>query len=194
MGALCAWLVRTPIGKWIPQHLNYFYVALFCLLGGAAALTIKYSIEKMPALGFSLIAALYSCVLLIAVSEQRGFIRTITTIPLLGTLGLISYGVYMIHQGLLGLGHELVLGHSPIVTNLADAAITLLALGSTLGLATVSWRFFEAPIIRRGHKQPYAKAHVPSRDPIKCINDVGGDKMLMTRGKEVPADPRGSSL
>jgi peptidoglycan/LPS O-acetylase OafA/YrhL len=162
MGALCAWLVRKPVGKWIPQHLNYFYVAFFCLLGGTAALTIKYNIANMPAFGFSLLAALYSCVLLIAINKPQGPLDRILTFPLLGKLGLISYGVYMMHQGMLGLWHEFVLRHIPLMMNLADTAITFLALVFTVGLATVSWRFFEGPIIRLGHKLSYATpdAHV----------------------------------
>jgi peptidoglycan/LPS O-acetylase OafA/YrhL len=162
MGALCAWLIRNPIGKWIPQHLSYLYVALFCLLGGAAALTIKYGFVNMPAFGFSLLAALYSCVLLIVICKPQGPLGRIFTFPLLGKFGLISYGVYVMHQGLLGLWHELALRHIPLIANAADAAITFLALVSTVGLATVSWRFFEAPIIRLGHKLSYSTpdAHV----------------------------------
>jgi peptidoglycan/LPS O-acetylase OafA/YrhL len=108
-------------------------------------------------LGYTWLAFLYSCFLLIAVTEKRGIIRTIATNSLLRRLGIIAYGVYLFHQGILGLTHGLILHQASRIQGTQDLMVTLLALMLTLVLANLSWKFFEKPIVAMGHGLHYQK-------------------------------------
>ena len=76
-------------------------------------------------------------------------------------LGIIAYGVFMMHMAINELAHGLILGKEPHITNWADGSVTIAALGTTLLLAALSWHFFEKPIIRWGHSFSYAGEKSP---------------------------------
>jgi peptidoglycan/LPS O-acetylase OafA/YrhL len=69
----------------------------------------------------------------------------------LGWLGGISYCVYILHDAFNFFAHRILLKAEPQLYNLQGAGVTLLALLLTLAVASLSWRYFEKPLIRRGH-------------------------------------------
>jgi peptidoglycan/LPS O-acetylase OafA/YrhL len=72
--------------------------------------------------------------------------------PFLRFFGAISYGLYLIHQPICGLMHGILLDARPDIANLAQLAVTGAALALSVGLAFVSWTYFEAPIVRFGRQ------------------------------------------
>ena len=51
--------------------------------------------------------------------------------------------------------HGIILRQAPSISNLSDAIVTLLALTVCLGVATLSWHFFERPIVQYGQRIRY---------------------------------------
>ena len=70
----------------------------------------------------------------------------------LGALGRLSFGVYLLHMPVLGLMHGLILGGKPDIATVAEFGVTLAAMPVTLGLAWAVNRCVEEPMITYGRK------------------------------------------
>jgi peptidoglycan/LPS O-acetylase OafA/YrhL len=64
-------------------------------------------------------------------------------------LGQISYALYLVHQPISGLLHGLLLGSAPDIATPAQIAVSILAVAVSIGVASASWYWLEAPILRR---------------------------------------------
>jgi len=106
-------------------------------------------------IGYTWLGAFYGCLLLVVMSQKQGWLATVMRWKALGQLGTISYCVYVIHLAIDRLAHSLVFHTEPQIYNLKGVGVTLLALVLTLALASLSWRYFEKPLIRRGHSFAY---------------------------------------
>jgi peptidoglycan/LPS O-acetylase OafA/YrhL len=158
-GVLCAYWIRHERSRlWLEKRQGRLYPVLGVLLAGAGYLTANanspYSFE-MVFLGYSWLALLYACLLLIVITEKKGVIISFMRLPLLRNLGIIAYGVYLMHLAINILMHGLILGREMYITNLLDVSVTVVALFTTLLLATLSWHFFEKPVIKWGHSFSY---------------------------------------
>ena len=166
IGVLCAYLIRQDRWRdWLKNNQSRLYQVLAVLFAGTVYLTIRseWGITtdtfEMDFLGFSWMALFYACLLLAVITAKRGILKTIMELPVLRNFGMISYGIYIMHQPVNILLHGLILGKDASIANLSDGAVTLLAFGTTVLLATLSWCFFERPIINWGHSFSYANAH-----------------------------------
>jgi peptidoglycan/LPS O-acetylase OafA/YrhL len=146
--------------------LRGFLCVLFC---GVAALL--WWLAHPPALitltiGISWLAAFYSCLVLVVLSQTGGLLAAVMRWPLLRSLGVVSYCVYILHDTFNQIAHRLLLHAGPQVYDLRGVGVTLLALALTVAVAALSWRFFEKPLIRRGHSYSYSGAaiEIPQRD------------------------------
>jgi peptidoglycan/LPS O-acetylase OafA/YrhL len=159
LGVLLAIGWATPQAKlWAEKHLIFLY----SMLGTCAAVLIIN--EYWMARPFSYVSATYCrtffglffaflvAVLLIDPGSVLGkFFR----LRPLRELGKISYCVYIIHQGF-EWGVFRILRHDvPRFDSWPSIGITMLALAVTIGVAELSWHFFEHPLIRRGHRYRY---------------------------------------
>lgn len=102
------------------------------------------------------LAGLYALFILIAYADWQPQLGWLLRSRLLVWFGQRSYGLYLFHEAINGLFHGLLRHNQPQLLSTADALTTLLALGATLGLAELSYRFLETPIMRFGHKVRYA--------------------------------------
>ncbi len=100
--------------------------------------------------GYTILGLVYLCLLLIAVTEKRGLISFVMRNQLLGKIGIISYGVYLLHLPV----HAVV---NLSFNNPAGVSITfnIIALLLTILLATISWIFFEKRIVNWGRSFRY---------------------------------------
>jgi len=106
-------------------------------------------------IGYSWLAFFYTCLLLTAISLKRGFLARTMRWKFLGALGAVSYCIYLIHGPLNEFAHEIILhGHAEIY-NAKGVGVTLLAAALTWAIASFSWKYFEQPLIRRGHGYSY---------------------------------------
>ncbi len=168
MGVLCAYWMRHERSRlWLEKRQGWLYPMLGVLLAGAGYLTANantpYSFE-MVFLGYSWLALLYACLLLIVLTETKGIVIGFMHLPLLRNLGIIAYGVFLMHFAINILMHGIILGREIYITHLLDVSVTLVALFTTLLLASLSWHFFEKPIIKWGHSFSYNDENI---QPVK---------------------------
>jgi len=165
MGVLCAYWVRHErLNRWLEKNQSRLYPALVVLLAGTVYLNTAHINSRdsfeMVFLGYTWLPLFYSCLLLIVITMKQGVIARVMRISALRRLGIISYGVFLLHLAIGGLAHGLILGKDLSITNLADGVVTLVAFGVTLLLAALSWRFFEKPIIDWGHSFSYTDRNI----------------------------------
>ena len=81
--------------------------------------------------------------------------------PVLAWFGLISYALYMYHQSINGMVHAFLFDQEPKITDwrhwIAAAFIMLIS----IGLAKLSYDWFETPIRRLGRRVGYQTAGAP---------------------------------
>jgi len=109
----------------------------------------------MSFFGHTVLAVMSLGLILLALLSPEGRTRRLFRNPVLVWIGLVSYGIYLLHQPVSGLLHAALRDQVPRIANVTDALVTLLALAVTLGIATVSWRFFERPIVQYGQRIRY---------------------------------------
>ncbi len=108
----------------------------------------------ISSLNYTWIALFYLGLLFIVVT-QAGWLSRVMRSPWLIAPGTVAYGAYLFHQGVVGVWYGLVRGRLPVIQNLPDLGLTLIALATTLALAKISWTYFEKPLVERGHKYRY---------------------------------------
>lgn len=142
------------------RHERVLQWTLFFLSAGICC-TLKWMVGPVTLLratiGYSWFALLYACLLLMALSQTNTWLAATLRSKSLRWLGTISYCVYIIHLTVLLLTHQLILHRGPEFYSLPGAAVTALAAILTLALAALSWRYFEKPLIRRGHTYLYGQ-------------------------------------
>ena len=159
MGVLAAVLWRDPAFRaWLDRNKKIVYAVFGLLLAGMFALGIWF--ERPDAaltetVGYSWIAVFYALLLLIPLADAAGPIARIARIGWLGEWGRVSYCMYLIHATVKYFCTNLIV-HSPTqYTRWRSEAAILLSLAVTFGIAKLSWRFFEGPLLREGHRYKY---------------------------------------
>jgi peptidoglycan/LPS O-acetylase OafA/YrhL len=112
-------------------------------------------------LGYSWFALLYSTLLVLVLSDTGGWLAAAMRLAPLRSLGLVSYCVYIIHSPIHQFAPRILLHAPPEINSLPGLLIVLLGALLTFLLAALSWRFFESPLLRRGHLYHYGPAASP---------------------------------
>jgi peptidoglycan/LPS O-acetylase OafA/YrhL len=159
LGILLAIAWRNPAFRsFLDRHRLSLQLTLLLLFLGTCAsipwLVGGFSLFRAT-VGYSWLAALYGCLLLLVLSQTDGWLAAIMRWKSLRSLGAISYCVYLIHLTILFLAQRLILHSSPQIYSFKGIAVTVFAALITLALAALSWRYFEKPLIRRGHTYAY---------------------------------------
>jgi len=174
IGVLGAILVR----RWDllgPRQHKWLWVsaAVMCLLASplTSARVLGLGGELWAQIKPTLVGALYLIAILIVLSNRLCG-RLLSFGPLM-RVGAISYGTYLVHQGVLFLTLD-SFGRYPEGA-LQDWGIRILALAMTLAVAAISFRYFERPFIRFGHRWRYAERPVgiAARDELIPVG-LGG--------------------
>lgn len=116
-----------------------------------------YLRATISGLNFTWIALFYLTLLLIAISQGNSLFSRLLRNRLLMSIGVIAYGTYLLHQAILGLCYGFINGRAPVITTFPHFTVTVLALLITLGLAKVSWVYFEKAFVGVGHRYHYGK-------------------------------------
>lgn len=160
-GILLAIAWRTPgVREWIAARTSWLWASFGLLLCGAAAIAKQLCLLPESwvkiSIGYTWLGLLFSVTVWIGLTQKRSWLAGVMRWKALRALGTISYCVYIIHMSVNYYAHELLLKRTkPEIYGLETYAVTLLALGVTLGLATASWYWFEKPMLRRGHRYAY---------------------------------------
>jgi peptidoglycan/LPS O-acetylase OafA/YrhL len=163
-GMLIAFAWRQPgFHLWLRRHRSALQWATLILLLDIAALLWWFvhppNIVTVT-LGYSWLALFYSAFLVLVLSQTASWPAAIMRCKPLAWLGTISYCVYILHDAFNFLAHRLVLHSTPRIYDAPGVAVSLLAFAATIAVATLSWRFFEKPLIRRGHSYSYSESAV----------------------------------
>jgi peptidoglycan/LPS O-acetylase OafA/YrhL len=137
---------------------TFVFAAFFLSLVAVVYLGLRepsqYS-RAMAAWGFSCVDAFFALLLVMALMMPSGIWASLCRWSFLTELGRVSYCLYVIHDAVNLLCHELLLGTAPRFVGWRACGVTLLAGLLAYGLARFSWIFFERPLLRRGHAFQY---------------------------------------
>ncbi len=157
LGVLVALMVRSQNGWIVSQRRKGTLYGLTALLVGGIVLMlfkgwVVNSAPPVNTVGYSWLALFYTSCLLIAILAPAPAQRLLCAGWLM-RLGTISYCTYLVHVPLILAGRRFLgLLLSPQVAWLPGG---MLGMAATVAIATLSWRYFEEPLLRRGHRHRY---------------------------------------
>jgi peptidoglycan/LPS O-acetylase OafA/YrhL len=159
LGVLCALLVRRErVWDWLVARKRSLWLAFGLLFCGVTFMTWRqfdaFS-DAMTSWGYSWLALLYAGFLLLAVVDTGGWLERSLRNPVLTRLGTLAYCLYLIHISVMqSVRHPLSswLRGSP---HLAWILGGIIGAGASVMLASLSWKYFEKPLLRRGHRYQY---------------------------------------
>jgi peptidoglycan/LPS O-acetylase OafA/YrhL len=141
-----------------PALVQRVLFALFLGVGGLLWWLVHPINAVTVTIGYSWLALFYSALLLTVVSQPAGWLAAAMRWRFLGWLGGISYCVYLLHDAFNYFAHGIFLHAEPRLFTFSHLAVSVFALLATFGAAAVSWRYFERPLIGRGHGYRYHEA------------------------------------
>jgi peptidoglycan/LPS O-acetylase OafA/YrhL len=159
LGVLCAfaWQSERFIAAF-REHRRYGYALLLVLFAGFLALAalspLQYSMT-MYSWGFSLIDMFFAVTMLVTILDTDSIWAAICRWVFLGSLGRVSYCLYIIHVFVDLLCHKAVFHRLPRFDSAATALVSLGAAALSYAIAVASWKFFEEPLLRRAHAYKY---------------------------------------
>jgi peptidoglycan/LPS O-acetylase OafA/YrhL len=128
---------------------------LFCaFLYLAVWRPMQYSLA-MCSWGYSVVDIFFASLLVIAVMLPGSQWAAVCRSPFLIEMGRVSYCLYVIHMAVNLACHELFFHRIPRFESWSTALVSALAAGASYGLAVLSWKFFEHPLLSRGHALKY---------------------------------------
>jgi len=159
MGVLLAYGWRNE--RWRAAFHRYqtaICVTCFLLLSGFLYLAIwrpfQYSLA-MYSWGFSVVDVFFASLLAIAVMLPGSPWAAVCRLPFLTEMGRVSYCLYVIHMAVNLACHELFFHRIPRFESWSTALVSVLAAALSYGLAALSWKYFEHPLLSRGHALKY---------------------------------------
>jgi peptidoglycan/LPS O-acetylase OafA/YrhL len=161
LGVAAALLVRRQFfWELLKTQRRVLLAAWFILLAGLPAFILLRVADPMKSfwmstIGLSWLAFFYLGLLLLALIYTDSWLGRLLRNSWLKSLGTISYGVYMLHWPVLGLTFMLIRHKRPWAESLPEHALVFLAFVLTIAVASVSWNFFEKPLLKFGHAVKY---------------------------------------
>ena len=154
LGALGAWALKEPrVRAWLEGRSSVLPGAALVFGAATAAMLFEgWTISTLPmsTVGYTYLALFYLSLILLAVVSPSGRWASIMRLAPLRSLGRIAYGVYLLHEMVFDVcGYWLTGRTEQKQLSWSTAAAGLLV---TLGLAQLSWRYFESKMIRIGHR------------------------------------------
>ena len=143
---------------YLASHPRFLYWTSLALALGAAALGwwLVHPVSLVTAtVGYSWLALFYCSLMLLLLAEPGCFLGRMMRLKPLIALGTISYCIYIIHVPIDYLAHRFILHGEPQIYDLTGVLVTIFAAILTWIIASISWKWFEKPLIRRGHRFIY---------------------------------------
>jgi peptidoglycan/LPS O-acetylase OafA/YrhL len=155
LGALLAVLFRTPtIINAVKMRL--VWIAAAC---SALFLYVAYSsmTEQVGSLDHLFLFGLfYAALILLSLADRGSLPARLFRSRWLVYTGRISYGIYLFHQMINGIVHDIFFKRPPSLDNLPAILATLFALLLTFVVAQGTYHAFEKRFIAMGHRFAYS--------------------------------------
>lgn len=155
LGGLLAIATRDAwLREQLEQHHRELLAVFVVLLLGAGVLTFRLR-EIGNAFNHFWLALLYGAFVLIAIQQRDDLIgRLLRSRPLVW-FGTRSYGIYLFHQPISGLVHQMTGDLIPSFDSWQTFLPTLASFLLVIALAEISFRYFETPFLEIGHRFKY---------------------------------------
>ena len=159
LGVLAALGVRNAVfWEWLKSHRTILWSLTLLLFAGTCYMTWQgydaLSIQ-MTTWGFSWLAVFYTCILLVAILPGNGIVPRFLQNKSLMWLGTLAYCSYLIHVAMMNAIRHPLKVHFPQYPVAAWLCGGILGMLLTLAIASLSYRYFEKPLLKRGHKHMY---------------------------------------
>ena len=158
-GVLAALLWNNPKTRaWVMAHALLLYGLFAILFAGVTYIWRYHSDPLLPLMqtaGYTWLALFFAVLLLLVLSRRASLPAALMRLGFLREIGGVSYCIYIIHMAIFLFCHQLLLHTLPVVTDVKAAGVTFLAAFVTYCLAKLSWKYFEQPMVRRGHGFQY---------------------------------------
>jgi len=159
LGVFGAYAVREPAWRrWLEENHRRFWIPLVALAVGMAImlkLLPRTGYVLMALGGYTWIAAFFLCGLMYGVLVPESWLSHCLRWGWLRSLGLIAYGTYLFHELALNVFFAVFRSSTPHIVSLGDLFLTLAALATTIVFCSLSWKYFEKPLVRIGHRWHY---------------------------------------
>jgi peptidoglycan/LPS O-acetylase OafA/YrhL len=117
---------------------------------------------KAFGIDYSFLAIFYGLLLLSTLLSNR--LSAIFSFGPLRFMGSIAYGVYLLHRLINFSLYKAFFYLRPKSGSIGDILVATASVAVSIAVATASWRYFEQPLVRRGHRYTYVDA--TSRDEL----------------------------
>jgi peptidoglycan/LPS O-acetylase OafA/YrhL len=156
IGAAIACLLRAKNGYEVLRHL----ARPFAIISGLVVLAIfvadrqfeEYDVA-VQVIGYPVVAIFFAALIVLAIDPQRGWVRRVCEQTALRRIGVYAYAIYIFHFPIsygvasAGFGPERFFPQlHTIVPGLA--VFSAISFAASFAIAAISWRFYEAPILR----------------------------------------------
>lgn len=157
-GVLLAMAVRCEsVWAKILQYRKALYGTFACA-SSAGVFILLGSFEMHPpqlfGLEYSFLAIFYSLLLLSTLVSSR--LSSLFSIGPLRFMGSVAYGVYLLHPLTVLLFQKALLSVRPESGPVITLLVSVPAAVTAIGVAALSWRYFEKPLVERGHRHRYS--------------------------------------
>ncbi len=158
MGVLLAVIWRSPeVRDWVDRHISLCFWGMFAGSGSAMLLSwmaranVSFCSFLSVAFGRTGVEfASLSVIVYLLWRPKSAIARWFNSKPLL-ELGKISYCLYLIHWGILWMIYRFIL-HTRFGGHLRlDVVVAPIALAISIGIAELSWKYLESPLIQHAH-------------------------------------------
>jgi peptidoglycan/LPS O-acetylase OafA/YrhL len=158
-GILAAMAWKTPdVRAWLVAHKKLLSWTLAVLFLGPLIFT-KWSAssEDVFALAFKLefLAIFFALLILTVLANRTGWLARLMRNSVLREFGRLSYCIYLIHFAVMAASCAFFLHDVPRLDTPASFGAMGFAFVLTYCLAWLSWKYFEGPMLRRGHAYKY---------------------------------------
>jgi len=152
LGCLLAWTCGQPAAYgWLKRQGGG--LSLLLVLVGAGLIFINRMPEYFGRpVQTTFLVFFYATLVLLAVTQPDHLLSRFLSMRWIGFLGMISYGVYLFHFSLQAIVYWIVKGTVPTINNGTDLIYPIIIVGLSIGLASLSWFFYERPWVKLGHR------------------------------------------
>ena len=154
LGCLLAWVCLQPKAyAWLQTQGRGLTLLLVVL--GAGLCYINQMPEFFGQGVYTWLALFFGTLVLIAVTQREHPVTKLLSLRWLGFLGMISYGVYLLHRPIEALIAWKLQRSILVIGPASDLYLPLLIILVTFAAATLSWRLYEKHWVKLGHRAKF---------------------------------------
>jgi peptidoglycan/LPS O-acetylase OafA/YrhL len=160
LGVLAAILLREP-RNWDFFRRNGRNLRFVLGVLAAGVLILSFTarpLEQLPSsplmqqVGYTWVALFYATLLVFVLTSPDSALSALLRNRMLRWLGMLAYGTYLIHQAVQGFVFAAIHCQPGSINSVTDLLVSVACLAITLLLSSLSWRYFESPLIKIGHR------------------------------------------